>query len=86
MARRAVQLPRPPHAPTDQVAVLAAGSVRPDPAGLERARDSFVLSAELAAAEAEALGAEVVEIGRSGHLVPVDQPGLFAEAALAFLA
>jgi pimeloyl-ACP methyl ester carboxylesterase len=106
------------HAPSDQVAVLAAGSVRPGRAGLERchdpvfltewpfraedhwpavrgvecpallvrAQDSFVLSAELAAAEAEALGAEIVEIGPSGHLVPVDQPASFAAAVLAFLA
>lgn len=106
------------HAPADQVAVLAAGSVRPGAAGLERchdpyflgewpfraedhwpavtgvrcpallvrAEDSFVMSAELAAAEVEALGGELVEIGPSGHLVPVDQPARFAEAALAFLA
>ena len=105
-------------APAEHIAVLAAGSVRPGPAGLERchdpvflaewpfrredhwpavrgvscpallvrAEDSFVLSAELAAAEAEALGAELVEIGPSGHLVNVDQPERFAEVVLAFLA
>ncbi len=104
-------------APSDHVAVLAAGSVRPGPAGLERthdplfftewpfraedhwsavravrapalvvrAEDSFVLSADLAAAEAEALGAELVVIGPSGHLVAVDQPERFSEAVLAFL-
>jgi pimeloyl-ACP methyl ester carboxylesterase len=55
------------------------------PALLVRARDSFVLSEELATAEAAALGAELVEIGPSGHLVPVDQPALFAEAVLRFL-
>ena len=96
------------HAPADQVAVLASGSVRPGPAGLERCHDpyflgewpfrgedhwpavrgvtcpallvraenSFVLSEELAVAEADALGAALVEIGPSGHLVPVDQPAL----------
>jgi pimeloyl-ACP methyl ester carboxylesterase len=106
------------YAPPEQIAVLAAGSVRPGPTGLERchdpyflgewpfrgedhwpavagvrcpsllvrAQDSFVLSAELAAAEVEALGGELVEIGPSGHLVNVDQPVLFAEAVLAFLA
>jgi pimeloyl-ACP methyl ester carboxylesterase len=105
-------------APAEHVSVLAAGSVRPGPAGLERchdpvfltewpfrsedhwpavrgvtcpallvrAEDSFVLSAGLAAAEAEALGAELVEIGPSGHLVNVDQPARFAEVVLAFLA
>jgi pimeloyl-ACP methyl ester carboxylesterase len=105
-------------APADQIAVLAAGSVRPGPAGLERchdpvflgewpfraedhwaavravgcpalvvrAEDSFVLSAELAAAEAAALGATLVEIGPSGHLVNVDQPARFAEVVLDFLA
>jgi pimeloyl-ACP methyl ester carboxylesterase len=56
------------------------------PALLVRAANSFVLSEELAAAEAQALGAELVEIGPSGHLVPVDQPALFAEAVLTFLA
>ena len=106
------------HAPADQVAVLAAGSVRPGAAGLERCHDpyflgewpfrgedhwpavrgvtcpallvraenSFVLSEELAVAEADALGAALVEIGPSGHLVSVDQPVLFADAVLAFLA
>jgi pimeloyl-ACP methyl ester carboxylesterase len=104
-------------APADQVAVLAAGSVRPGPAGLERchdpvflsewpfrsedhwpavrgvscpalvvrAEDSFVLSAELAEAEVEALGGELVEIGPSGHLVNVDQPVRFAEVVIDFL-
>ncbi len=104
-------------APYEHVAVLAAGSVRPGPAGLERthdplfftewpfraedhwdavrgvrapalvvrAEDSFVLSADLAAAEAEILGAELVEIGPSGHLVAVDQPERFAETVVAFL-
>jgi pimeloyl-ACP methyl ester carboxylesterase len=105
------------HAPPEQVAVLAAGSVRPgvdalvrchDPVFLTewpfraedhwpavrgvrsrglvvRAQDSVVLSEELARAEADALGGDVVEIGPSGHLVPVDQPVRFAEVVLDFL-
>ena len=56
------------------------------PSLLVRAEDSFVLPADVAAAEAEALGADLVEIGPSGHLVNVDQPRRFAEAVTAFLA
>lgn len=105
------------HAPAEHIEVLAAGSVRPGPAGLERchdplflttwpfraedhwpavrgvscpallvrAEDSFVLAADVAVAEAEALGGELVEIGPSGHLVNVDQPARFAEVVLDFL-
>lgn len=106
------------HAPAEHVEVLATGSVRPGPAGLERchdpvflttwpfraedhwpavravscpallvrAEDSFVLAADVAAAEAEALAAAIVEIGPSGHLVSVDQPARFAAVVLDFLA
>ncbi len=105
-------------APSEHIAVLAAGSVRPgadglvrchDPLLLERwpfraedhwpavravscpalvvrAEDSFVLAPDVAAAEVEALGGELVEIGPSGHLVPVDQPARFAAVVLDFLA
>lgn len=104
-------------APDHDLAVLAAGSVRPGPTGLERchdprflaewpfraedhwpavravscptlvvrARDSFVLDRGVAEAEAEVLGAELVEIGPSGHLVPVDAPGAFTEIVVGFL-
>jgi len=56
------------------------------PTLLVRAEDSPVLSSEVAAVEVKALRGELVEIGPSGHLVPIDQPERFAEVVLEFLA
>ncbi|MCU1380908.1 MAG: hypothetical protein JWN29_3891 [Acidimicrobiales bacterium] len=56
------------------------------PSLVVRATDSPVLSADAARAEADLLGAELIELGPSGHLVPVDAPAAFAAAVLDFLA